>query len=126
MLFRSKEADAAFALCEQALAIDPNNVRALMALGIKFLAPVLLGLSGDPKGDVERADELESKALALDPDHAWARDQKGWVLLARGRNDEAVAEFDRALRRLNSFARQSRSIRTTSRGRIRSLWRRSP
>ena len=28
-----KEADAAFALCEQALAIDPNNVRALMALG---------------------------------------------------------------------------------------------
>jgi adenylate cyclase len=31
-----KEADAAFALCEQALAIDPNNVRALMALGGKF------------------------------------------------------------------------------------------
>jgi hypothetical protein len=27
------EADAAFALCEQALAIDPNNVRALMVLG---------------------------------------------------------------------------------------------
>jgi hypothetical protein len=25
-----KEADAAYALCEQALAIDPNNVRALM------------------------------------------------------------------------------------------------
>ena len=28
-----KEADAAYALCEQALAIDPNNVRALMVLG---------------------------------------------------------------------------------------------
>src|SRR5271165_416747 len=28
-----KEADAAYALCEQALAIDPNNVRALTALG---------------------------------------------------------------------------------------------
>ena len=32
-----KEADAAFALCEQALAIDPNNVRALTQLGWKFL-----------------------------------------------------------------------------------------
>ena len=34
-----KEADAAYALCEQALAIDPNNVRALMVLGIKFFVP---------------------------------------------------------------------------------------
>ena len=32
-----KEADAAFALCEQALAIDPNNVRALMAIGGQVL-----------------------------------------------------------------------------------------
>ena len=34
-----KEADAAYALCEQALAIDPNNVRALMVLGVKFCLP---------------------------------------------------------------------------------------
>ena len=66
-----KEADAAFALCEQALAIDPNNVRALMALGVKFLAPAAAGVSSDPKGDLERADELASKALALDPDWTW-------------------------------------------------------
>jgi hypothetical protein len=32
-----KEADAAYALCEQALAIDPNNVRALTVLGVKPL-----------------------------------------------------------------------------------------
>ena len=44
-----KEADAAYALCEQALAIDPNNVRALIVLGNKFLWPALLGLSSDPK-----------------------------------------------------------------------------
>ena len=55
-----KEADAAFALCEQALTIDPNNVRALRVLGFKFCIPALLGFSGDPKGDLERADELES------------------------------------------------------------------
>ena len=54
-----KEADAAFALCEQALALDPNNVRALMALGVKFWLPAAIGLSSDPKGDLERADQLE-------------------------------------------------------------------
>ena len=92
-----KEADAAYALCEQALAIDPNNVRALVVLGNKFLWPALLGLSSDPKGDLERAGELESKALALDPDDPWAHSQKGWILLVHGSNEEAVAEFERAL-----------------------------
>ena len=92
-----KEADAAYALCEQALAIDPDNVSALTIFGIKFFEHAALGVSGDPKGDLERADELESKALAVDPDDAWARDQKGWVLLVQGRNEEAGAAFERAL-----------------------------
>ena len=39
-----------------------------MVLGVKFFMPAALGVSGDPKGDLERADELVSKALALDPD----------------------------------------------------------
>ena len=95
--FIGKEADAAFALCEQALAIDPNNVTALMNLGVKFYLPAALGLSGDPKGDLERADQLESKALALDPDWTWPHDMKGNILRAQGRAEEAVAEHERAL-----------------------------
>jgi adenylate cyclase len=91
-----KEADAAFALCEQALAIDPNNVRALMALPVKFVARVLVGVSGDPKGDLERADQLASKALALDPEWTWTHLQKGSVLRAQGRAKEAIAEDERA------------------------------
>jgi tetratricopeptide (TPR) repeat protein len=71
--------------------------RRLDNLVLKFQMPALLGLSGDPKGDVERAYELESKALALDPDDFWAHSAKGWVLLVQSRNDEAVAEFERAL-----------------------------
>ena len=92
-----KEADAAYALCDQALAIDPNNVRALMALGVKFLVPVGIGVSRDPKGDLERADELESKALAIDPDYVWAHNLKGIILRTQGRTEEAVAEHERAL-----------------------------
>jgi adenylate cyclase len=99
-----KEADAAFALCDQALAIDPNNVYALVVLGQKFWRPAVLGLSGDPKGDFERADELESKALALDPDAYGAHSQRGWILLGQGRNDEALAEFERALALYPSWA----------------------
>ena len=59
--------------------------------------PVTLGFSSDPKGDLERADELESKALALDPDDTWAHDSKGWILRNQGRTEEAVAEHERAL-----------------------------
>ena len=95
--FIGKDADAAFALCEQALAIDPNNVRALTVLANKFWVPAAFGLSGDPKSDLERADELDSQALALDPDFAWAHGTKGWILQNQRRPEESVAEFERAL-----------------------------
>jgi adenylate cyclase len=92
-----KEADAAYALCEQALAIDPNNVRALMGLANKFFMLAALGGSRDPKGDLERADELDSKARALDPDLSWNHDLKGMILRFQARYPEAVAEHERAL-----------------------------
>ncbi len=92
-----KEADAGYALCEQALAIDPNNVRALMVLGAKYLVPAMLGVSSDPRGDLQRADELESKALALEPDWTYNHDLKGTILRTQGRTEEAVAEHERAL-----------------------------
>jgi adenylate cyclase len=95
--FVGKEADAAYALCEQALAIDPNNVRALQALGVKFYMRAPVGASVDPKGDLQRADELESKALALDPDWTWPHDVKGGILRLQARYQEAVVEHERAL-----------------------------
>jgi class 3 adenylate cyclase/TolB-like protein/Tfp pilus assembly protein PilF len=92
-----KEADAAYALCEQALAIDPNNVRALMGLGQKFFFLAILGGSSDQKGDLERADEFDSKARALDPDWSWNHLLKGDILRFQARYPEAVAELERAL-----------------------------
>ena len=92
-----KEADAAYTLCEKALAIDPNNVRALMVLGVKFQVLVQAGVSSNPKGDLQRADELESKALALDPDWTLPHSMKGVILRFQGRTEEAVPEDERAL-----------------------------
>jgi adenylate cyclase len=92
-----KEAEAVYRLCEQALAIDPDNVRALVWLARKFWRPVAVGLSADPKGDFERADRLLSRALALDPNYAWAHELKGYMLAFQGHLDESVAECERAL-----------------------------
>ncbi len=95
--FVGKDADAAYALCDQALAIDPNNVHALRLLGLKLFFQAALGGSGDPKGDLERADKLESKAIALDPDLTWPHRIRGSILRFQARYPEAVAEHERAL-----------------------------
>ena len=92
-----KDADAAYALCEQALAIDPNNVRALLGLGQKFFLLAALGGSSDPKGDFQRADEFVSKARAIDPDWSWNHLLKGDILRFQAHYPEAVAEHERAL-----------------------------
>ena len=83
-----KEAEAGYGLCEQALALDPNNVRALTYLSIK---------GGDPVSDVERADAMVSKALGLDPNYANAHAAKAWILWRQRRLDEAIVEDERAL-----------------------------
>jgi adenylate cyclase len=95
--FVGREADAGYALCEQALRVDPNNVRALWVLSMKFHLPVLFGMSADPEADLKRADELVSQALALDPANAAAHNSKAWILHERGRFEEAIAERERTL-----------------------------
>ncbi|MBV9908139.1 MAG: tetratricopeptide repeat protein [Hyphomicrobiales bacterium] len=84
--FAPKEAD--YDLCEQALALDPDNVRALTYSTNKFR---------DPLSDVERADATVSKALALDPNYADAHVAKAWILWRQRRLDEAIVEDERAL-----------------------------
>ena len=95
--YLAEESDAGYHLCERALSIDPNNIRALTWLSAKSLYSVTRGRSVDPEGDLRRADELVSKALALDPNYARAHSLKGGILRAQGRLDEAIAEHERAL-----------------------------
>ncbi len=93
----SKEAQAGFRLCEQALTLDPNSVFALAILSIKYWQPVSHNLSADPKADLKRGDELVSKALALDPTLAYGHVFKAEILRDQGRLGEANAEAERAL-----------------------------
>jgi adenylate cyclase len=95
--YLGKEAEAAYRFCEQALAADPENVRALTWLSAKFNYSVSYAHSVDPEGDRKRADELISKALAFDPNYARAHALKAGMLSYQGRRDEAIAEYERAL-----------------------------
>ena len=52
----------------------------------------------DPKADLNRADELVSRALALDPNCARAHSLKGAIpSFKKGRLNESLAEYERAL-----------------------------
>jgi TolB-like protein/class 3 adenylate cyclase/Tfp pilus assembly protein PilF len=80
--------EAGYGLCEQALVLDPNNVRALTYSSVKFQ---------DSMAGVERADATVSKALALDPNYADAHVAKAWLLWRQRRLEEAIVEDERAL-----------------------------
>ena len=95
--FGSKEADAGYRLCQQALDADPNNTLALTTLAAKFYLPVMINLSADPQADLKRADELASRALVIDANSSAAHNSKGHVLRAERRFDDAIAEYERAL-----------------------------
>jgi TolB-like protein/class 3 adenylate cyclase len=88
--YYGKEAEAGYRLCDQALAVDPNNARALTWLSAKFVWV-------DAKTDLKRAEELASKALTLDPNYAQAHFFMGDIRSSQGRLDEAIAEYERAL-----------------------------
>ena len=103
-----KQADAAYPLCERALAIDPNNVHALIMLSLKFWIPILRASSADPKTGIKRADELVSKALALDPNYPYAHNVKAWIFTLQGQHDEAIAERTRARLGPHLFVRPRR------------------
>ena len=68
--YLGKEAEAAYRLCEQALAIDPNNALALSFMAVKFAFPVGLGCKRRPESRPTRAEEVNAQALASDPNFA--------------------------------------------------------
>jgi adenylate cyclase len=90
------ERDSAFRLCEQALQIDAQNVRALSHLSFKFTGRAGSFASPDRQADIRRADELASLAIKIDPDYSPAHTAKGDVLLLTGRYREAIDFYGRA------------------------------
>jgi adenylate cyclase len=98
----TSERDSAFRLCEQALQIDPENLRAASQEAFKFTQRVANYTSPDRQADLRRADELASLAIKIDPNYSQAHTAKGDVLLFAGRYREAIDSYQRALMLLPS------------------------
>jgi adenylate cyclase len=97
------EFTAAFDLCDRALHIDNSNVFALTGMTMRYIMPVIEAQSRDPQADIGRADELVTRALAIDPNYYFAHFAKAYVLMAQGRTREAVVEGERSLALNPSF-----------------------
>jgi adenylate cyclase len=87
----------ATSLCEQALQADDRNDFAMSTVSLKYSIRVVSAQSSDPKGDLQKADELASRALALDPNDGHAHFAKSYVLLGQKRTEEAIFEGERSL-----------------------------
>ena len=98
----SKEMQQAYGRCEEALRIDKANVRALVILALRRLALVYNWESGTPQADRLGADELISRALAIDPNNYFAHYARS-LFLAPQRPDEAIVEAERTLALNPSF-----------------------
>jgi adenylate cyclase len=86
-----------YELCERALKIDPNNVRALVQLATFYGMRVSRVQSPNPQADLERANGLLSRAMEIDPDYYAAHCVKATVLEGQHRVPDAVAEAERCL-----------------------------
>jgi tetratricopeptide (TPR) repeat protein len=92
--------DDAAKLFEQALVLDPQNVRALVGLTSALTFRAIVKLLTDPASaasDAERAGKLIDQALSLQPDNSQAHVEKGWVDFLKQQWASANAEASTAI-----------------------------
>jgi TolB-like protein/Flp pilus assembly protein TadD len=89
--------DEAIELFQHAIDLDPNYADAYAALGFAYYEAVISGWSQFRAEELERAEALAKKALALNPATTRAYQVLSNVNLFRKRYDLALAQIDRAL-----------------------------
>jgi serine/threonine protein kinase/Flp pilus assembly protein TadD len=93
---RRKSLEYAAAMFERAIAIDPSY--ALAHAGLADCSALLAMYYPPGDAELERAEAASLRALEHAPDLAEAHEARGFVLWLRNRPDEAVAEFETAIR----------------------------
>jgi tetratricopeptide (TPR) repeat protein len=84
----------AVALSERALALDPQNGRALTVLANALASRVLDHWSDDPAGDIARAEKTVDAALALHPENSWAHFTKGQIYYTKRQFGPSITELE--------------------------------
>ena len=87
----------AIAMFERALALDPQNARAMTGLAIALLARPYAGWSDNPAADYTRAEKTADDALALRPDDADAHMAKSYIFETKSQTRAALAEAETAV-----------------------------
>jgi adenylate cyclase len=89
-----EEVKAAFPLCAKAIQIDPRNVRALSVSARLRASRAIQTQTEDRPRELQNADELALRALAIDPNSSLAHQAKALVLMMRKNGAEAVVEAE--------------------------------
>ncbi|MGH7863707.1 MAG: adenylate/guanylate cyclase domain-containing protein [Candidatus Binataceae bacterium] len=105
-------------ILETSLGMDGQLADSLVGLAYVLVANADRGLSDSPDQDVDRAEELVNKALALEPKMAAAHRVKSWIFGYRSRLPEAIAaaEMAIALNRNDSVAHRLLALRELQAG----------
>jgi len=82
---------------ENALALDPSYVPAIVGLGLVDLNAIRFGWTADPLEALQRAERLAHKAIAIDESSPGAHALLGRIYIRRGDLDRALDEMKRAL-----------------------------
>jgi TolB-like protein len=85
---------ARIGLYEGALTLDPGSVEAQSLLAAMLTCRAHDEMAESAAADIARAEALADQALAIAPRNPLARMARGHVLRARGRPEEAIAEYE--------------------------------
>jgi TolB-like protein/tetratricopeptide (TPR) repeat protein len=122
VIYNSNAKDAAkdaSTLFERALALDPNNVPAMIGLTNALNWRVTAQLSEDPASDIARAEKTIDAALALQPDNSSAHAARGDLFFNKRQWGPSIAEAETAVTEdhNNADARATASFRKVFLGR---------
>jgi TolB-like protein len=84
-------------LFNRALALDPRAIEAQIWLALMLVTRVFDFWSDAPDVDLQHADQLIARALAVSPNSAWAHYAKGQVLRAQSQYEDAAIEYETAI-----------------------------
>lgn len=90
--------EAAYELCEKAIEVDPNNVRALSILAERYATRVTGMQTVNREADIRSAEHFVARALAADANSYHARHASARTLIAQNRAEEAIIEAEHSLR----------------------------
>jgi TolB-like protein/Flp pilus assembly protein TadD len=82
---------------ERSLALDPQNIEALVGSAVVDIHSVIGSFTGDHIERLRAAETAVTKALSLAPNHALAHNVLGYLYLFTNRVAQGIAECERAL-----------------------------